>query len=51
MSVMGRIIAGARELSLGGPLGNLLDRVARHLPRLMRWFLVRSYRARPEPRT
>jgi DnaJ like chaperone protein len=33
MSVMGRIIAGARELSFGGPLGNLLDRVARHLPR------------------
>src|SRR5690242_15752181 len=42
MSVMGRIIAGARELSLGGPLGNLLDRVARHLPRRLGYRLGNS---------
>ncbi|MBV8890298.1 MAG: molecular chaperone DjiA [Alphaproteobacteria bacterium] len=32
MSVVGRIIAGAREWSLGGPIGALLERVIRHLP-------------------
>jgi DnaJ like chaperone protein len=32
MSLVGRIIAGARDLSFGGPLGALLDRAARHLP-------------------
>ena len=32
MSVVGRIIAGARDLSFGGPLGTLLDRAARHIP-------------------
>ena len=32
MSFIGRIIAGARDLSLGGPLGTLLARAARHLP-------------------
>ena len=32
MSFMGRIIAGARDLSFGGPLGALLDRTARHIP-------------------
>jgi DnaJ like chaperone protein len=32
MTVVGRIIAGARELSLGGPIGGLLERIARHLP-------------------
>lgn len=32
MSVIGRILAGARELSFGGPLGALLDRIVRHLP-------------------
>ena len=32
MSFVGRIIAGARDLSLGGPLGALLARAARHIP-------------------
>ena len=32
MSFVGRIIAGARDLSFGGPLGTLLDRVAHHIP-------------------
>jgi len=32
VSVVGRIIAGARDLSFGGPLGALLDRAARHIP-------------------
>lgn len=32
MSFIGRIIAGARDLSFGGPLGALLDRTARHIP-------------------
>jgi len=32
MSVVGHILAGARELSFGGPLGILLARVAAHLP-------------------
>jgi DnaJ like chaperone protein len=31
MSFVGRIIAGARELPFGGPLGALLDRAARHI--------------------
>jgi DnaJ like chaperone protein len=32
MSFVGRIIAGARELPFGGPLGTLLARAARHIP-------------------
>lgn len=32
MSVIDRIIAGARDLSFGGPLGTLLERIGRHLP-------------------
>ena len=32
MSFVGRIIAGARDLSFGGPLGTLLDRAAHHIP-------------------
>jgi DnaJ like chaperone protein len=32
MSFVGRIIAGARELPFGGPLGALLTRVGRHFP-------------------
>jgi DnaJ like chaperone protein len=32
MSFVGRIISGARDLSFGGPLGTLLDRVAHHIP-------------------
>jgi len=31
MSFVGRLIAGARELPFGGPLGALLDRAARHV--------------------
>jgi DnaJ like chaperone protein len=31
-TVLSRILAGARELSFGGPLGTLLELVARHLP-------------------
>ena len=32
MSVIGRIFHGARDWSLGGPIGALLERVASHLP-------------------
>src|SRR5215469_12378865 len=32
MSFVGRMIAGARDLPFGGPLGALLDRAARHIP-------------------
>jgi DnaJ like chaperone protein len=32
MSVVDRILVGARHLSFGGPLGHLLTRVAEHLP-------------------
>ena len=32
MSSIGRIIAGARDLSVGGPLGALLVRAARSVP-------------------
>jgi len=32
MSFVGRIIAGARDLPFGGPLGALLARAARHIP-------------------
>ncbi len=31
MSFVGRLIAGARELPFGGPLGDLLERAARHI--------------------
>src|SRR5260370_25679013 len=37
MSVIGRIIAGARDLPLGGPLGALIERAARCLPRRAQW--------------
>jgi len=33
MSFVGRIIAGARDSSFGGPLGALLERAAHHVPR------------------
>jgi DnaJ like chaperone protein len=36
MSIVSRIIAGARGLSLGGPLGALLERAARYLPSSLR---------------
>ena len=49
MALIGRIIGGARELSLGGPLGALLERAARCLPRsLMTRF---STSASPDPRS
>jgi len=32
LSFIARIIAGARDLALGGPIGALLERAARHLP-------------------
>ena len=32
MSFVGRLIAGARDLSFGGPLGALLERARRHVP-------------------
>jgi DnaJ like chaperone protein len=32
MSFIGRIVAGARELPFGGPLGALIEHAARHLP-------------------
>jgi len=37
MSVIGWIIAGARDLPLGGPLGALIERAARCLPRRVVW--------------
>src|SRR5437868_14711895 len=37
MSVIGWIIAGARDLPLGGPLGALMERAARCLPRRTQW--------------
>ncbi len=37
MSVIGRIIAGARDLPFGGPLGALIERAARCLPRRTAW--------------
>ncbi len=52
MSVIGRIIAGARELPFGGPLGALAERVARHLPqRLVQAVQPRAGEVRPgDPR-
>ena len=44
------VLRGRREVVVTFH-GKVIIFVARHLPRLMRWFLVRSYRARPEPRT
>lgn len=32
MSVVGRILVGARHLSFGGPMGHLLARIGEHLP-------------------
>src|SRR5260370_698167 len=37
MSVIGWIISGARDLPLGGPLGALIERAARCLPRRAQW--------------
>ena len=45
MSVVGRILVGARHLSFGGPLGHLLARVAEHLPH---WHTPLGHDGRPE---
>jgi short-subunit dehydrogenase len=44
------ILRGKRELVVTFH-GRVLIFFARHLPRLTRWLLLRSYRARPEPKT
>jgi DnaJ like chaperone protein len=49
MSLIGRIAAASRELSLGGPLGALLGRAARSLPQTLAQRLGRT-RA-PDPRS
>src|ERR1044071_10280328 len=48
MSLVGRIVAGARELSFGGPLGALLVRAARCLPNSLRDRFGRT--RSPDPR-
>jgi DnaJ like chaperone protein len=42
MNAIGRIIAGARDQSFGGPLGSLLVRAARYLPQRLAHHLGRS---------
>lgn len=42
--------AGRAEIVVTGH-GKLIVFFARHFPRLMRWFLLRAYRGRPEPRS
>ena len=37
MSVIGRIVAHARELPFGGPLGALIEHAAHHLPHWPHW--------------
>ena len=37
MSFVSRILAGARELPFGGPLGALLERAARHVASWYPW--------------
>ena len=49
VSLIGRVIAGARDLSLGGPLGALLGRAVQCLPHSLAQHLGRS-RA-PDPRS
>ena len=44
MSVVSRILVGARHLSFGGPLGHLLERVAEHLPH---WHTPLGHDGRP----
>jgi DnaJ like chaperone protein len=44
MSVVDRIIVGARHLSFGGPLGHLLERVSEHLPH---WHTPLGHDGRP----
>ncbi|HET9862695.1 MAG TPA: SDR family NAD(P)-dependent oxidoreductase [Steroidobacteraceae bacterium] len=43
------ILAGRREVKVTFH-GKVLIFAARHMPNLLRWLLVRSYKARPEPR-
>jgi DnaJ like chaperone protein len=49
MSLIGRIAAASRELSLGGPLGALLGRAARCLPQTLAQRLGKS--RSPDPRS
>lgn len=49
MKLLGRIIAGAHELSFGGPLGALLGRIARCIPRSLARRTGRS--CAPDPRS
>src|ERR1700676_967987 len=44
MSVVDRILLGARHLSFGGPLGHLLERVGEHLPH---WHTPLGHDGRP----
>jgi DnaJ like chaperone protein len=44
MSVVNRILVGARHLSFGGPLGHLLTRVSEHLPH---WHTPLGHDGRP----
>jgi DnaJ like chaperone protein len=44
MSVVDRILVGARHLSFGGPLGHLLARVSEHLPH---WHTPLAHDGRP----
>lgn len=44
MSVVDRILLGARHVSFGGPLGHLLARVAEHLPH---WHTATDHEGRP----
>ena len=48
MSLVCRVIAGARELSLGGPLGALLERVAACLPSGLRPSFADMRRRQPQ---
>jgi DnaJ like chaperone protein len=44
MSVVDRILVGARHLSFGGPLGHLLERIGEHLPH---WHAPTDHDGRP----
>jgi DnaJ like chaperone protein len=44
MSVVDRILVGARHLSFGGPLGHLLARIGEHLPH---WHATTDHEGRP----
>src|SRR6516164_5336958 len=50
MSFVGRIIAGARDLPFGGPLGTLLARAARHIPNWLAYSQSESMEGDPRRR-